>query len=127
MDKKKKIIFGAIATIIIVGVVVVVIKSTGNKSVVNNTPSDENVTTVQTQNDSAEDATVSGDETKKEDNKDDSKDDKKADKNSEDGETNYWDNVEVYEETKASEVKTDKDGETITESYPGEMMDGHLL
>ncbi len=45
-----------------------------------------------------------------------------ADK-SDDGETNFWDNISVYEETKASDKKeapTDKNGETKTEAYPGE-------
>lgn len=34
--------------------------------------------------------------------------------------SNYWDDVSVYEDAGNSEIVTDKNGETVTESYPGQ-------
>ena len=48
-------------------------------------------------------------------------DEKSTDENSQnESESNYWENVSVYEEGGMGEKATDENGETVTESYPGE-------
>lgn len=110
MDKTKKIIIGVVAVIAIVVIGIVVAKMGSNPETKKET---ENVgaTTEASVDANAEEVTFAEDE---------KAEDGKNDKGNSDEETNFWDNVEVIEQTDSTEVKTDKNGETITESYPGE-------
>lgn len=116
MDKTKKIITGVIATVAIVAVIICVMVTTGDKTETVNKPVEQ--TTIE-ETTMMENLTVLGGETETSEtkkNKNNKKNDKKKDKET----TNFWDTVEIIEETDAPEVVTDKNGETVTESYPGE-------
>lgn len=103
MENKKKIIMGVIFTIAILAVVIGVSVTVGKKTESSKESENVNGTTLEQITTAGEEVTFV-DETDKDDNKE---------------ETNFWDNVEVIEETDSSEVKTDKNGETVTEAYPG--------
>lgn len=104
MDKKKKIIFGAVAIIVIIAIIIgiLVINGTGKTDGDKKT---ENVSVTTTVSSDMEEVTFTDEPTEAKENEE---------------ETNFWDNVEVIEQTDSNEPKTDKNGETVTEAYPGE-------
>lgn len=98
MNKRTKTVISVLVIIaIIVAVIAIAVVKTGNQSDIEK----EKITT--SQNNSVKNTEIQ----------------KTTESGDSDTQTNFWDDVEVYEET-SGEAKTDKNGETITESYPGE-------
>ena len=125
MNKKTKIIVGIVVAVIVVAVLGVVIsQNVGKKGKSENIQtSSQNTESRQVESQQAEskqeDTTLSegvttGGEEKQTQK---GKKKKKADQNAT---TNYWDNVQVYEDAGSDEEITNEKGEKITEAYPGE-------
>ncbi len=107
MDKKKKVIAVVAAAVVLV-VVIIVGVSIGQNNKKSHT---QNITTISNgesgvsgENSSSQESLTAAEDANNKGNK----------------ETNYWDNVEVYEETQRQEDITNKNGEKVTEAYPGE-------
>lgn len=124
-DNKVKIISTVIIVIVIVAVLGVVIsKNSGKDSDSKEQPvtiqQTEGVQNESQQGESQQEALSSSENVTSNNEKAQGKKSKKNKKDKKNETTNYWDGVQVYEETGSNEEMTNEKGEKITEAYPGE-------
>ena len=124
-NNKVKIISAIIIVIAIVAVLGAAIsknteKDSDSKKQLVTTQQTESVQNESKQNESQQEALSSSENATSNNEETQGKKSKKNKKSKKDEATNYWDNVQVYEETGANEEMTNEKGEKITESYPGE-------
>ena len=124
-NNKTKLISAVIIVIVIVAVLGVAISKNAEK---NSDAKKQPTTTLQTesvqnesqQGESQQEMISSFENASSINEEGTTKKNKKNKKSKKEEATNYWDNVQVYEETGSNEEMTNEKGEKITESYPGE-------
>jgi anionic cell wall polymer biosynthesis LytR-Cps2A-Psr (LCP) family protein len=114
MNKKVKTIISVVVIVVIVLAIIFAVSISTSKKAHNNGAGSETSAT-STEITQAEETTLQA-ESVQESNKSDGTDET----GNSDKETNYWDNVEVYEDGDSTENVTNEKGETVTEEYPGE-------